>query len=66
MSLFGIEHSVFLLVFWLFFDKIQIFFNLCLKYIRYVCRKLVLRFVGDENDLHRVCVMVDYNKLNIL
>ena len=54
------------MIFWLFFDKIFIVFYLCLESIRYVYRKLFLRFVGDENDLHRVCVMAEYNKLILL
>ena len=27
---------------------------------------VILRCVGDENDLHRVCAMVNYNKLILL
>ena len=28
-------------------------------------RRLILEFVDDENDLYHVCVMVDYNILNL-
>ena len=28
-------------------------------------RKLILKFVDDESDLHQVYVVVDYNKLNL-
>ena len=49
-------HSLFVIIFWLFLiNFIVFFFYLFLKYFRYVCRKLILRFVVDENDLHRVC-----------
>ena len=65
MNLFRIEHSVFLLIFLVIFDKFHCFF-FCLKPIWRVCRKLVLSFVGDENDLHCVCVMIDYDKIIIL
>ena len=39
--------------------------NLCLKSV-HVCRKLILRFVGNENDLHPACVTVNYIKLVFL
>ena len=65
MNLFGNEHSVFVLVFWLILINFIVFY-LCLKSIQYMCRRLILKFVGDENDLHRVYVMVDYNTLILL
>ena len=66
MNLIVFEHSVFLIVFWLSFDKFHCVFYLYLKSNRYVCRRLIKWFVGDENYLHRVCVMVNYNKLILL
>ena len=65
MNLFGNEHSVFVLVFWLILINFIVFY-LCLKSIQYMFRRLTLKFVGDENDLHRVYVMVDYNTLILL
>ena len=55
-----------LIVSWLFFDKFRCVFYLCLKCIRYVNRMLISKFLGDENDLPRVYVMVDYNTLVFL
>ena len=37
-----------------------------LKSIRYVCRRLISKFVDDENDLHLMYVMVDYITLILL
>ena len=66
MNLFGIEHSVFVIVFLLLFGKFCCVFCLCLKFIWCVCQKLILKNVGDENYLHRVYEMVDYNILVLL
>ena len=63
MNLFGKEHFVFVIVFWLLFDKFPCAFRLCLKSILYACRMLILKNVLDENDLHHVSVMVDHNIL---
>ena len=30
-----------------------------------VYRRLILDFVDDESDVHHVCVMVVFNKLNL-
>ena len=49
--------------FLLLFDKFHSVFYNCLKYIRCVYRKLILKFVDDENDLHRGDLVVDYNIL---
>ena len=49
----------------LLFGVFHYVFYLYLKSIRYVYRKLILNFVDDENGLHQVYVMVDYNKLNL-
>ena len=49
--------------FWLFLNKFHCAFHLCLKFIRYVYRKLILKFVGDESDLHRGYAVVDCNIL---
>ena len=40
-------------------------FYLYLKSIRYVYRKLILKFLDDESGLDHEYVMVDYNKLNL-
>ena len=42
-----------------------IVFYLGLWSIMYVFWRLVSGFVGDENDLHRVYTIVNYNKLNL-
>ena len=39
------------------------FFYLYLESFRYVYRKLVLKIVDDESDLHRGYVVVDINTL---
>ena len=41
-------------------DKFRCVFFLCLKSIRCVYRKLILKFVDDESDLHRGYVVVEY------
>ena len=43
--------------------KFRCDFCLCLKSIRLVFRKLILRFVDDENDLHHRCVVLNCNIL---
>ena len=30
-----------------------------------MCRRLIKEFVGDEDDLHHVCVKVGYIKLSL-
>ena len=65
MTLIGNNYSVFVIVFWLFFGKHFIVFSSLFKFYS-VCWKLVLKFVGDENDLQRLYVMVDYNILILL
>ena len=42
--------------FLLLFDKFRWAFYLCLKSIRYVYRKLILKFVGDQSGLLFTCV----------
>ena len=59
MNLYVIEHPVLVKVFFgNFLINSILFFYLYLKSFWYVCWKLILRFVGDQSDLHRACVMV--------
>ena len=51
-------------MFWLLFDKLRCVFLSLLKI--HVCRRLISKFVGDENDLYRVYAMVVYNTLILL
>ena len=44
-------------------DKFHCAFYLCVKSIRYVHWKLILKFVSDETSLHRGYAVVDCNKL---
>ena len=53
MNRFVIENSVFVVNFWLIFDKFHCAFYLDSKNIPYVCRTLLLRFAVDENDFRR-------------
>ena len=48
----------------LVFRRFPYVFYRYLKSIRYVYRKLILKFVDDESDLHHMYVTVDYNVLN--
>ena len=65
MKLFVIDYVVFVVVFWLFFDKFCFNFYLVLESILYVFQGLFLEFVGEENDFHHVYVMVIFNNLNL-
>ena len=58
------DYVVFVVVFGLFFGKFC-FFHLVLKSILYVFQRLILEFVGDENDFHCVYVIVIFNNLNL-
>ena len=60
------EYFVFVIVFWLLFDKFPRVFQLCFKSNRYVCRRLISKILGVENDLNPVYVVVDYNTLTLL
>ena len=57
------EYFVFVIVFWLLFDKLHCFLSL---FKIPVCRRLISKFGGDENDLHRKYAMVVYNTLILL
>ena len=50
-------------IFLLHSGKFLCFFYLCLKSIRCVYQKLILKFVEDKSDLHRGYKVVDYNIL---
>ena len=65
MNYFGCLFFAFVTNFLLLFARLHYVFYLYLKSIRYVYRKLILKFVDDESGLHHVYVMVNYNKLNL-
>ena len=54
------------MVFLVLSGKFRCVFLLCLKSIRCVYRKLILKFVDDENNLHGGYVVVDCNILILL
>ena len=60
MNIFGNEHSVFVTVFWLFFDKFHCVFDHCLKSAQYVGRKLILKRFGVKM-VFIVCMIFDSN-----
>ena len=49
-------------IFFVTFGRFHCVFHLNLKSIRYVYRKLTLKFVDAESGLHHVYVRVDYSK----
>ena len=53
--------TIFLLLFGIF----SCVFDLNLKSIRYVCRKLIVKFVDDESGLHHGYLVVNCNLLNL-
>ena len=65
MNYFGCLYFAFVTISLLLFGIFIYVFYLYLKSIRYLYRKLILKFVDDESGLHHEYVMVDYNKLNL-
>ena len=64
--IFGYLYFAVVTIVLLLFGRFHCVFYLFLKSIRYVYRKLISKFVDDENGLHYVCVRVGYKKLNII
>ena len=65
MNLFEIGYFIFVISSFQYSDNLTVFFYLNLKSILCGFERLILKFVGGENDLHHEYEVVGCNKLNL-